>query len=84
MIRSETRYARDWAMISEIDNTVKNICVWDGDLEKWQPPKGIYLIPAPNFVALGDFYDRKNDKFYKVGEIINKNISDLELNTKPE
>lgn len=75
---------RSWAMISEQDNTIKNICVWDGDLQRWQPPKGIYLIPAPDFIVIGDFYDRLNDKFYKVGEIINKNISDLELDVTPK
>lgn len=44
-----------WAMIR--NGVVENICLWDGDLKTWQPPEGIDMVKAPNFLGIGWRYD---------------------------
>ena len=48
---NEMRYA----MIK--DGIVQNICIWDGDTTKWQPPEEMTVIPAPDYVGVGWGYD---------------------------
>lgn len=39
------------------DGIVQNICIWDGDTTKWQPPEEMTVIPAPDYVGVGWGYD---------------------------
>lgn len=38
-----------YAMIR--NNVVENVCSWDGDTSRWQPPEGYLVIPAPDHVG---------------------------------
>jgi len=40
-----------WAMIQ--DSTVINVCLWDGNTSTWQPPAGVEMQPAPDYVSIG-------------------------------
>lgn len=33
-----------WAIINSIGNYIENIIVWDGDVNKWNPPQGTSAI----------------------------------------
>lgn len=35
---------QNYLMINESTNTVDNICIWDGNLETWQPPSGFLML----------------------------------------
>lgn len=54
MIMTVNRYA-----LINADNRVVNVCLWDGNLETWQPPEGIVCYPiaddAPG--GSGDLWD---------------------------
>ena len=39
------------------DGVVENVSLWDGDLNKWQPPEGIVCIPAPDHIGIGWTWD---------------------------
>lgn len=43
-----------WAMLK--DNVVENICLWDGSLSSWQPPEGIVMVKAPDYLGIGWIY----------------------------
>ena len=34
------------------NNVVTNVCVWDGDVNKWTPPEGSVLLPQNTTLAL--------------------------------
>lgn len=38
-----------YAMIR--NDIVENVCAWDGDTGRWQPPAGYLVIPAPDYVG---------------------------------
>ena len=44
-----------YAMI--LNGKVDNICLWDGDTKKWQPPEAYICIPAPDNIGIGWTYD---------------------------
>jgi len=46
-----------WALIR--DGIVKNICLWDGNLNTWQPPSDylIQIIPEELYVAIDYIWD---------------------------
>ena len=35
------------------NGVVENVSLWDGDLNRWQPPEGIVCIPAPDHIGIG-------------------------------
>ena len=47
-----------YAMIR--DGVVENVSLWDGDLNRWQPPEGIVCIPAPDHIGIGWTWDGEN------------------------
>jgi hypothetical protein len=47
-----------YAMIR--DGVVENVSLWDGDLNRWQPPEGIVCIPAPDEIGIGWSWDGQN------------------------
>jgi hypothetical protein len=47
-----------YAMIR--DGVVENVSLWDGDLNRWQPPEGIVCIPAPDHIGIGWSWDGSN------------------------
>jgi len=42
------------------DGVVENVSLWDGDLNRWQPPEGIVCIPAPDEIGIGWSWDGQN------------------------
>ena len=44
-----------WAMIE--NGVVVNVCSWDGDITRWQPPVGVIMILAPDNVGMAWRYD---------------------------
>lgn len=44
-----------YAMIR--DGVVVNVCLWDGDTFRWQPPENVLCIPAPDHVGIGWRYE---------------------------
>lgn len=53
-----TRYA----MVK--DNVVINVCMWDGDPTKWQPPADVIMIPN-EWVGPGDWWEESEQRFYR-------------------
>lgn len=47
--------AERWAMIRA--GVVENVCLWDGDLNTWQPPEGIEMQPATDECGIGWTWD---------------------------
>ena len=47
-----------YAMIR--NGVVENVSLWDGDLNRWQPPEGIDCIPAPDHIGIGWTWDGEN------------------------
>ena len=39
------------------DGVVENVSLWDGDLNKWQPPEGIVCVPASDQCGVGWTWD---------------------------
>lgn len=31
-------------MLNQLTNTVDNVCLWDGNLDTWQPPTGYLML----------------------------------------
>lgn len=46
--------ASRYAMIK--DGVVHNVCLWDGDTTKWQPPEDMTVLPAPENIGVGWSY----------------------------
>lgn len=42
------------------DGKIQNISLWDGDVNRWQPPTDMTVIPAPDHVGIGWGYDGEN------------------------
>lgn len=40
-----------WAIIK--DGVVVNVCLWNGDTARWQPPEGCGAMMCPDEVAIG-------------------------------
>lgn len=37
---------QNYLMVNELTNVVDNVCVWDGNLNTWQPPAGYLMLVA--------------------------------------
>jgi hypothetical protein len=37
-----------YLMINEATNIVENVCVWDGDVNTWQPPENTLMLVLEN------------------------------------
>lgn len=44
-----------WAMIE--NGVVVNVCLWDGNLNTWQPPEGIEMQLASEQCGIGWLWD---------------------------
>lgn len=46
------------------NNVVINVCMWDGDPTKWQPPADVIMIPN-EWVGPGDWWEESEQRFYR-------------------
>lgn len=59
-----------WALIRESDNIVDNTVMWDGNVETWPPPEGIYWRCIEGvFCSSGFTYDKENDVYIDPREV---------------
>ena len=52
-----------YAMVK--NNVVYNVVLWDGDIEKWQPPNDGTLMIANDWVGPGDWWEESEQRFYR-------------------
>lgn len=52
-----------YAMVK--DNIVYNICLWDGDLARWQPPNDGTIMIANDLAGPGDWWEESEGQFYR-------------------
>lgn len=43
---------QNYLMINESTNLVENVCLWDGDVTKWQPPTGYFVLEQATTLAV--------------------------------
>ena len=43
---------QNYLMVNESTNIVDNDCLWDGDVDTWQPPSGYLLIIQATTIAM--------------------------------
>lgn len=49
----------NYLMINESTNVVENVCLWDGNLNTWQPPTGYLMLVQANTMALIWAWDKE-------------------------
>ncbi len=54
--------AKRYAIVK--NNVVVNVCMWDGDIAKWQPPADAIMI-ANDWVVPGDWWEESEQRFYR-------------------
>jgi hypothetical protein len=52
-----------YAMIK--DNIVYNCCLWNGDINTWQPPNDGTIMVANESVNIGDWWEESEQRFYR-------------------
>ena len=52
-----------YAMVK--NNVVYNVVLWNGDVEKWQPPNDGTLMIANEWVGPGDWWEEAEQRFYR-------------------
>lgn len=48
-----------WAMIE--NGVVVNVVAWDGNTSRWQPPEGVIMKQAPDYVGM--YWRYENDQW---------------------
>jgi len=43
---------QNYLMVNKSTNVVENICVWDGDTNKWQPPTDTIMLIQENIPSM--------------------------------
>lgn len=52
------------------DGVVVNLCLWDGDENKWTPPEGAVAVKVPAGVDVGWLYDGEKFKHARQPDIV--------------
>ena len=47
------------------DNVVYNVCLWNGDVNTWQPPNDGTIMIANDWVGVGDWWEPEEQTFYR-------------------
>ena len=55
--------AMRYAMVK--NNSVYDVCLWDGDLARWQPPNDGTIMIANEWASPGDWYEESEGRFYR-------------------
>lgn len=55
--------AKRYAMVK--NNVVYNVVLWDGDVEKWQPPNDGTIMIANDWSGPGDWWEESEQRFYR-------------------
>lgn len=55
--------SKRYAMVK--NNIVYNICLWDGDLDKWTPPSDGTIMIENEFVYVNDWWEEAEQRFYR-------------------
>jgi hypothetical protein len=55
--------AKRYAMVK--DNIVYNVCLWDGNILRWQPPNDGTIMIANDWAGVGDWWKADEQTFYR-------------------
>jgi len=63
VLRSVIMEAKRYAIVK--DNVVYNTCLWNGDVNTWQPPDDGAIMIENDWAGIGDWWEESESRFYR-------------------